>query len=551
MHDAISEQMQIISPSRSRGFVSFRPTTYFPMTGTCMLFFRHTVHMNMKPFHPDLQLQEPDRLLSITTATYWPAMYGTHHPAEIEDLTTPASDESEISAGNFLASGSGTEYLNTSSAPHNPYTSKEIYEEHGAEPRLLPDQGMDYQDSVSEVPDNSKFIDDIVFEESHVASALGHDAGYVFSAQQKSLDPGFCTYSAGFEMPFSIPTETLNGSALTMPELHDNNRLGSNIIRPSTSASEHMEPSCFSRTVAAIDDFQTDSRRWHATQSRLRAADHFFLYGVLTTKIFCRPSCASRRPSRRYVRFFPFPGAVEAAENAKFRACRRCRPEVPNVKTPAVASVCEVLRTINAGTFQTQRANSKAATKLESLAKLAGLSTFHFHRLFKATTRIALGDFVNACRALALQDTLCNSLRPGDFDPRDPVALVESLSGWSPRAARKALGGINPVDFAKGIPSRSLIACSAESPYGHLRVILSVDKNPHGPKVHAVFLTERASQQESMPFPKAQASPEYDSALQECVNELQKECGDRDTEITAHELPLIWRVRVWLRFLQE
>src|SRR5919204_1047194 len=64
-------------------------------------------------------------------------------------------------------------------------------------------------------------------------------------------------------------------------------------------------------------------RCWNAVVNRDAEADGSFVYAVRSTRIYCRPSCPSRRPRRRHVLFFPRP---EAAEAAGFRACLRCRP---------------------------------------------------------------------------------------------------------------------------------------------------------------------------------------------------------------------------------
>ena len=58
-------------------------------------------------------------------------------------------------------------------------------------------------------------------------------------------------------------------------------------------------------------EFNTDEQRWAATMARSHAADSAFIYSVSSTKVYCRPSCPARRPRRRQVRFFPFPGAVK------------------------------------------------------------------------------------------------------------------------------------------------------------------------------------------------------------------------------------------------
>jgi len=63
--------------------------------------------------------------------------------------------------------------------------------------------------------------------------------------------------------------------------------------------------------------------RWRIVLARDRRYDGAFVYAVRSTGIYCRPSCASRRPGRSQVTFFPIP---EAAEREGFRACRRCRP---------------------------------------------------------------------------------------------------------------------------------------------------------------------------------------------------------------------------------
>ena len=62
-----------------------------------------------------------------------------------------------------------------------------------------------------------------------------------------------------------------------------------------------------------------------------------FYVGVLTTGIFCRPTCRVRTPKRKNVEFYP---SVSDALHAGFRPCRRCRPlerngEAPPVETPS------------------------------------------------------------------------------------------------------------------------------------------------------------------------------------------------------------------------
>ena len=76
---------------------------------------------------------------------------------------------------------------------------------------------------------------------------------------------------------------------------------------------------CNSRYVH--EDFD---RCYRAVQSKDPRFDGWFVTAVLTTKIYCRPSCPARSPFARNVRFYP---TAAAAQRAGFRACKRCRPD--------------------------------------------------------------------------------------------------------------------------------------------------------------------------------------------------------------------------------
>ena len=89
------------------------------------------------------------------------------------------------------------------------------------------------------------------------------------------------------------------------------------------------------------------TERWHAVLARDRRFDGAFVYAVRSTGIYCRPSCASRRPRRTQVTFFPIP---EAAEREGFRACRRCHHADAPGADATVALVREAAREIAAGT---------------------------------------------------------------------------------------------------------------------------------------------------------------------------------------------------------
>src|SRR3990170_8411026 len=87
----------------------------------------------------------------------------------------------------------------------------------------------------------------------------------------------------------------------------------------------------------------TDDARYAAVAARDPAYDGAFVVAVVTTGVYCRPSCSARTPYRPNVRFFSHPAAAEAEG---FRACKRCRPREAAV--PGVDAVGRTCRRIEA-----------------------------------------------------------------------------------------------------------------------------------------------------------------------------------------------------------
>ena len=93
-----------------------------------------------------------------------------------------------------------------------------------------------------------------------------------------------------------------------------------------------------------MDDMeQVSEERWQAVATRDARFDGAFVYAVRSTGIYCRPSCPSRRPRRPHVAFFPLP---EAAEQAGFRSCLRCRPRTVGLRDPQAERIQQVCRYI-------------------------------------------------------------------------------------------------------------------------------------------------------------------------------------------------------------
>ena len=138
---------------------------------------------------------------------------------------------------------------------------------------------------------------------------------------------------------------------------------------------------------------------WAAVLRRDRAADGRFVTGVLTTGIYCRPSCAARHPRRENVRFFAS-GAEAAA--AGLRACLRCKPDEVARDSAAVALALRLIE------------EAEEPPSLEALAARAGYSPFHFHRIFKRATGLTPAAYARAKRARAMTDSLDKERRVTD-----------------------------------------------------------------------------------------------------------------------------------------
>lgn len=102
-----------------------------------------------------------------------------------------------------------------------------------------------------------------------------------------------------------------------------------------------MMPETVERGLAPLS-FASDDDRWTRVVDRDPAADGAFCYSVLTTGVYCRPSCASRLARRENVRFH---ATCAAAERAGFRPCKRCRPNETTLpeRTASYAEIAQKL----------------------------------------------------------------------------------------------------------------------------------------------------------------------------------------------------------------
>ena len=162
---------------------------------------------------------------------------------------------------------------------------------------------------------------------------------------------------------------------------------------------------------------------WESVQKRDASRDGEFFFGVMTTGVYCRPSCPSRPPLRKNIQFYESPAD---AERAGLRPCLRCRPLAALGTDPYTERIREVCRYI-----ETHSTDSLTAT---AMAEKAGLSLYHFQRSFKAIVGVTPGQYLESARMKQLKSSLRTSKDVTEAVLRSRVWLLEQ----SLRARRHA-----------------------------------------------------------------------------------------------------------------
>jgi AraC family transcriptional regulator, regulatory protein of adaptative response / methylated-DNA-[protein]-cysteine methyltransferase len=212
----------------------------------------------------------------------------------------------------------------------------------------------------------------------------------------------------------------------------------------------------------------TADPRWAAVEARDPAADGRFFYAVKTTGVYCRPSCPSRPARPENISFFD---SAAAAEQAGFRPCQRCRPDQPPLAEQHAALVAGLCRFIE---------NADTPPSLAELARQAGLSRYHLHRIFKAVTGLTPHDYAVAQRAKRLRAGLARGagvtdaiLDAGYNSPGRFYEQAHLLLGMTPSRYR-AGGTATEIRFAVGQCSLGAILVAA-SPRGICAISLGDD----------------------------------------------------------------------------
>lgn len=159
-------------------------------------------------------------------------------------------------------------------------------------------------------------------------------------------------------------------------------------------------------------------KAWSAVLRRDRSFDGRFVTGVLTTGIYCRPSCAARHPARGNVRFFADGAEARAAG---LRPCKRCRPdEVARDEAAVLAAIDEIKA-------------SEGNPQLAELAEAVGYSPTHFQRVFTRATGLSPAAYARALReerareALSSGGSVTGAIYEAGFEA--PSRFYDSMEG--------------------------------------------------------------------------------------------------------------------------
>ncbi len=199
------------------------------------------------------------------------------------------------------------------------------------------------------------------------------------------------------------------------------------------------------------DDTQA---QWQAVLTRDARCDGQFVFAVSSTSIYCRPSCPSRRPHRERVTFFQLP---EQAEQAGFRACRRCHPRNARAREPQIQMAQEVCRMIDE--------NGGEPITLATLSEQLGVSSFHLQRTFKSIMGITPKDYAETSRVNRFKQ----GVRKGEAITN---AIYDAGFGSSSRLYESASAqlGMTPATYGKGGRGAVINYAIVETPLGRLLV---------------------------------------------------------------------------------
>lgn len=266
----------------------------------------------------------------------------------------------------------------------------------------------------------------------------------------------------------------------------------------------------------------TPDEAWSLIQSRDPRADGQLFYGVRTTRIFCRPSCPSRRPIRNNVEIFP---DIIHALRAGYRPCKRCSPA-------GIQSDAQLIQTLCAHLNQ----NPDRPVRLAELARIAQLSPFTVLRLFQRVLGISPSQYQSHQRAQRFRRSLAKP------QSRITDAIYDAGYSSSSRAYSGQPLGMKPKDYRNRGLNQSISYASSQSPLGTL-LIAATSRG-----LCAVTLAsspDKALDQLRAQFPAADLQPGSDLApmLAQVLSQLTEHPAALDLPLDLRATA--FQMRVW------
>ena len=199
-----------------------------------------------------------------------------------------------------------------------------------------------------------------------------------------------------------------------------------------------------------------DDVRWQAVVARDASFDGQFYYSVETTGVYCRPSCAARLAKRTNVRFHD---TREDAVQAGFRPCKRCKPDQPSLDQLHAEKIAQACRLIE---------GADEEPKLDALAETVGLSSYHFHRIFKQALGVTPKAYATAHRTKRVRARLGENGTVTD-------AIYDAGFNSNGRfyANASEMLGMTPSDFRAGGAGREMRFAVGECSLGPILVAAS------------------------------------------------------------------------------
>src|SRR5207245_1767680 len=274
---------------------------------------------------------------------------------------------------------------------------------------------------------------------------------------------------------------------------------------------------------------------WNAVLSRDASRDGSFVFAVRSTGIYCRPSCPARRPGRAQVRFFSLP---EAAEQAGFRACKRCRPRRAQAADPQIDLVRRICHAIDE--------HDEEPLTPKTLSAETGVIAHHLQRTFKDAMGITPRQYAESRRLKQFKSNVKNgsSVTNAMYD----AGYGSSRSLYETSDARL---GMTPATYGRGGRGMRIIYTITDCPLGRLLVaatergVCSVALGDSDSELTTALFAEYPNA--SIDSQDTLISPSLNLWLSEVLEHLngQKPCVDLPLDIQATAFQ--WRVWEELR----